>query len=123
MSIPSARIARASCSSDQPDEVAPRVDQLAATRGDRVGDEHRGVGEDLELPAVVRLQKRQEEPPHRMRAEIGRHVTYPQAASGRAIVAVRLDQPGQRLGVLPVPAAMFLVNRPGVAARAEKLSV
>ena len=103
----------------QSQHVAPHVDRRAAAVGRCVGQRRRRVAEDLELLVVVRLQQRQEESPDRMRAEIWRNVAHPQPAIRGAIVPMRCDRGGQRLGVPLVPTAMFFGHCPSVVRRAE----
>ena len=64
-------------------------------------------------------QQRKKKPPDRLLAEIRRHIADAQAAVGIAVVGVRLNEFLERFGVLLVPAAMFLIDHPGVVAGME----
>ena len=58
-----------------------------------------------------------------MAAKVRRDVADPQAAIGRTVVAMRLDELRQRRGVALVPAAVFFVDRRSIVTGAENLGV
>ena len=68
-------------------------------------------------------EERHREERLRMVAEVGRDISDPQPAIGGTVVRMGLDEPGQRLGELSVPAAMFLEDRPGIVPGAEDQGV
>ena len=88
MSIWSSRICWATASSDRP-SIGRHVGDALELLGDRVGIARMGVGEHVELIAIVRRQHRQAEKAYRVLAEVGRDVSYPQPALRIAIVRVR----------------------------------
>ena len=93
-------------------------------RGDRVGTEHIGIAEDLEvLDGRVRERSGTVKNDSAVVAKIRRDIADPQAAIGGAVVGMGLDELCQRLGVPLVPAAVFFVDRLGVVAGAEEQRV
>ena len=96
------------------DDVAPAIGVLLKLAGHRIGTEHLGIADDLELPAIVLLEQRQEISADDVVSEIRRDIADPQAPVGAAVVGMGLNELPQRLGMLAVPAAMFLGDGLGV---------
>ena len=70
----------------------------------------RRVDEDFHLQLVVIGEKRKHEAAHRVLAKVGE--TAPrQAASGIALVFMRLDETLERLGVSAIPRVVFIRRR------------
>ncbi len=91
--------------------------------GQFIGAGHIGVTRDLEPLTVMFPNERQQISADDMLAKVGRDIADLQAAIGRPVVEVRLNGFCQGLGVASVPAAVFFVERPDIAAGAEKLRV
>ena len=76
--------------------------------GHRVAARHLRIAGDFELPTIVLAEQRQQISADDVVAEIGRDIADPQPTVGVAVVGMGLDGTSQRLGVLAVPAALFL---------------
>ena len=85
-------------------EVPVRVELPSQPLGDRIGERHVAVSENLHRPAVVAVQKGLEERRHRMRAEIRRHIADAQPSLAVAIVVVACPRRSRRrVGSRPSP--------------------
>jgi hypothetical protein len=84
--------------------------------GQAIGVMNLCVAEYREIIGVMRGKKRKKESPDRMVAEIRRHIADPQWTFGLAVVGMRLNEFPEWFGMLLVPAPMFLIDHPGVAA-------
>ena len=85
--------------------LAPSVGKLAVAVRDFVGDGSAAVAEELEAAPIVRLETRQQCPPHHMVPEIRRHVADAKLSIGRWIVGVRAPFAAERGRVNRIPSA------------------
>ena len=116
MSIWSSRISSAARFVRESNDVSPLARVPANKLGKPIRTLHIRVTINREMIVVVRCQQRKNESPDRMLAEIRRNVSDPQFPLGIAIIGVRLNKFLERLGMLLVPAAVFLENRAGIEA-------